>query len=103
MRLSCAASSNFSRGDIGGSCVLELTAAKLGTTHNIRLVCLPWESSCFSCGDDSWSGFVELPLPDGEAEAELLDGVGFCWASSRALDWFTPGKRNSVRVEVGAS
>src|SRR5882672_9167884 len=65
--LSCAASTNFSRVDIGGSWVLELTAPKLGTTHNIRLVCLPLESSWLSCGDGAWSGTATVPLPGGGA------------------------------------
>lgn len=108
MRLSCAASSNFSRGDIGGSCVLALTAPKLGTTHNIRLVCLPWESSRLSCGHGAWSGTEAGPLRNGGAETELLGGVGFCGESSRALDWFaicvcdqaTEGQRRTTRTRI---
>src|SRR5260370_24588903 len=57
--LSFAASTNFSRVDIGGSCLLASTAAKLGTTHNIRLVCLPSElSGVWSAGVGTGAGVV---------------------------------------------
>ena len=107
--LSCAASTNFSWVDIGGSCMLALTAPKLGATQNRRFVCLPLESSCLSCGDGAWSGAAAVPLPDGGAEPEFLGGVESCWASSRALDWSaicvcdqaTEGERRTTKTKVG--
>src|ERR1700676_2191913 len=81
------ASTNFSRVDSGGSCVCALTAAKLGTSQNIRLVCWPWESSFLFCGAGAWSGNEAVPLSLGGAVAGLLCDVGLCWAYSRGLDW----------------
>src|SRR3984893_11276700 len=85
--LSCAASTNFSRVDSGGSCVCALTAAKLGTSQNIRLVCWPWESSFLFWGAGAWSGNETVPLSVGGAGDGLLCDVGLCWAYSRGLDW----------------
>src|SRR5580704_271215 len=69
----------------------------------MRLVCLPLESSCLPCGDGAWSGTAAVSLSDGGAEAGLVDGVGFCWESSRALDWSTPGKINGAPVYVSCA
>src|ERR1700687_6238859 len=85
--LSCAASTNFSRVDSGGSCVWALTAAKLGTSQNIRLVCWPWESSFLSWGAGAGSGNEMAPLSDGGAGAGLLCDVGLCWTYSRGSVW----------------
>src|ERR1700692_2207803 len=80
------ASTNFSRVDSGGSCVCALTAAKFGTSQNIRLVCWPGESSFLFWGAGA-SGNERVPLFVGGARAGLLCDVGLCWASSRGLDW----------------
>src|ERR1700730_3724330 len=76
---------NFSRVDSGGSCVCALTAAKLGTSQNIRLVCWPWESSFLSWGAGAWPGSATGALSDGGAEAGVLCDVEVCWAQSREL------------------
>src|ERR1700730_14029550 len=107
--LSCAASTNFSRVDSGGSCVCALTAAKLGTSQNIRLVCWPWESSFLFWGAGAWSGNETLPLSVGGAGAWSLCDVGLCWAYSRELDWSVTcvwdhvmaGEKRMTRTKTG--
>src|ERR1700737_698375 len=81
---------NFSRVDSGGSCVWALTAAKLGTSQNIRLVCWPGNWLFFPGGAGAGAGNETVPLSVGGAGAGLLCGVGLCWASPRGLDWSVP-------------
>src|SRR5437879_5473692 len=95
--LSCAASTNFSWVDNGGSCVFAFTAPKFGTTQNIRLVCSPSISSflspgagALSCGGGVWSA---LPLSVGGAAAGLLCDVGLCSRFCGRLDSSVTGVR----------
>jgi hypothetical protein len=93
----------------GGSCVLAFTAAKLGTSQNIRLLCWAWESSFLFCGAGAGSGNEAVPLSVGGAGSGLLCDVGLCWAYSRELGWsvtcvwdhIMAGERRMTRTKTG--
>ena len=84
--MSSVASQNLPFTERGGNCVLALTAPKLGTTHNMRLVCLPSDSSLdFGAQSSSearfgFSSVLSLLDCDCVGEGEL----SLCWWQARS-------------------